>query len=49
MEIRCHVESCRFWVNNLCQAGAILVESRDARQPPSRSDHTMCSTFKEEQ
>jgi len=46
VEVRCYVESCAFWGNNLCQAEAIEVTSEDAEKAPQRSDHTMCETFR---
>lgn len=46
MEVRCYVESCTFWDSNICNAGAIEVNSQDAEKTPQRSDHTMCDTFK---
>lgn len=47
MEVRCYVDSCVHWKANVCHADAIEVTSEDATKTPSRSDHTMCNTFKE--
>lgn len=45
-EIRCYVDSCEHWANQMCQAQAIEVRSEDEQKTPKRSDHTMCATFK---
>lgn len=47
MEVRCYVDSCTYWQGNVCHAEAIEVASEDATKIPSRTDHTMCNTFKE--
>ncbi|MFT8316193.1 MAG: DUF1540 domain-containing protein [Clostridium sp.] len=46
MEVKCGVDSCNYWKNNVCNASALEVNPMSGKNEPHTSDDTCCTTFK---
>lgn len=46
MEVKCSVDCCNYWRDNVCNANSLEVNAMSGHSSPHTSDETCCKTFK---